>query len=328
MFTKLLLGLTVILIGAELFTNGVEWLGARLGLSEGAVGSILAAVGTALPESIIPIVAILFSQNVDTSHIGIGAILGAPFMLGTLAFFVTGLSARCFIWRGSAMHNLNVDIMIIKRDLGFFVVMYSLALGVSFTFNPLIHYAVALVLVIGYIFYVLNTLRSGQQVSDNELKPLYLCFWRKPIFLIIIVQVLLALGAIIWGANYFVAGIESLAHNIGVPPLILALIVAPIATELPEKFNSIIWIAQKKDTLAMGNITGAMVFQSSLIPAFGIITTPWKLNGISLLSGLLVIFSTFLVILHILRKERLSSTLLIFSGLFYLIFVGFIYWRI
>ena len=46
----LLVTFVVILIGAELFTNGIEWAGHRLKLAEGAVGSLLAAVGTALPE--------------------------------------------------------------------------------------------------------------------------------------------------------------------------------------------------------------------------------------------------------------------------------------
>ena len=56
-------------------------------------------------------------------------------------------------------------------------------------------------------------------------------------------------------------------RHLGVDELLLALVVAPIATELPEKFNSIIWVRQNKDTLSMGNITGAMVFQST-IPTF------------------------------------------------------------
>ncbi|MCU0506086.1 MAG: sodium:calcium antiporter, partial [Chloroflexi bacterium] len=68
----------LILAGAELFTNGIEWFGHRLNLAEGAVGSVLAAVGTALPETMIPIVAILFSGGAAASNeIGIGAILGA-----------------------------------------------------------------------------------------------------------------------------------------------------------------------------------------------------------------------------------------------------------
>lgn len=102
MAIQLLAGLLTILIGAELFTNGVEWLGNRLGLSEGTVGNLLAAVGTALPESIIPLVAFI-SGNKEAMHIGIGAILGAPFMLGTLAMFVTGFSA--WVLRGGAQEE-------------------------------------------------------------------------------------------------------------------------------------------------------------------------------------------------------------------------------
>src|SRR4029077_16670735 len=82
----------VILIGAELFTNGIEWFGRKLNLAEGAVGSVLAAVGTALPEAMIPIIAILFSGSASANEVGIGAILGAPFMLSTLAMFVTGVA--------------------------------------------------------------------------------------------------------------------------------------------------------------------------------------------------------------------------------------------
>src|SRR5439155_15211904 len=81
----------IILLGAELFTNGIEWFGHRLGLGEGAVGSVLAAIGTALPETTIPVVAILFSTDPHSSEVGLGAILGAPFMLATLAVGVTGL---------------------------------------------------------------------------------------------------------------------------------------------------------------------------------------------------------------------------------------------
>ena len=81
----------IILLGAELFTNGIEWFGHRLGLGEGAVGSVLAAVGTALPETTIPVVAILFSVDPHSSDVGLGAILGAPFMLATLAVGVTGI---------------------------------------------------------------------------------------------------------------------------------------------------------------------------------------------------------------------------------------------
>lgn len=89
-------GLVTILAGANIFTNGIEWLGKRLNLSEGAVGSILAAVGTAMPETMVPVIAILFGPGGNAHEVGIGAILGAPFMLSTLAFGVVGLSKMVY----------------------------------------------------------------------------------------------------------------------------------------------------------------------------------------------------------------------------------------
>ena len=58
--------------------------------------------------------------------------------------------------------------------------------------------------------------------------------------------------------------VTELAAALNVDSVLLALVVAPVATELPETFNSVIWVRQGKDTLAMGNITGAMVFQSTI----------------------------------------------------------------
>ncbi len=81
---------------------------------------------------------------------------------------------------------------------------------------------------------------------------------------IVNVQVIVALGLIVAGAYVFVDAVGTLATSIGMDEALLALVIAPIATELPEKFNSVLWIRQRKDTLAMGNITGAMVFQSAI----------------------------------------------------------------
>lgn len=327
LYINLLIGLVIILISAELFTNGVEWLGVKLGLSEGAVGNVLAAVGTALPESIIPIVAIFFNTGVDTEHIGIGAILGAPFMLGTLAFFITGLCTKLFVWRGPSGKILHVDNHLIIKDLVFFIFLYSLAIGASFTNIKFIHYTIVAILLVAYFSYVVITIKSGEGMGHSDLGPLYGCFWRKePKLIFVVLQVLFSLIMIVIGAEFFVGGIKFLAGQIGIPSLVLALVIAPVATELPEKFNSIIWIGQRKDTLALGNITGAMVFQSSIIPAFGILATPWQLNGISLLSGLLVLFSALILLVNVLRTKELRADFLMFCGLFYLIFIGVVCW--
>ena len=67
---------------------------------------------------------------------------------------------------------------------------------------------------------------------------------------------------------------EHLSKSVGIPAGLIALVLAPLATELPEKFNSVIWLRDNKDTLAIGNITGAMVFQSTIPVSIGVLFTP------------------------------------------------------
>src|SRR6476469_7840101 len=91
----LFVGLVVILLGCDIFTNSIEWLGKKLDLNEGILGSVFAAVGTALPETLIPIVALVFGSTDPNSHahdVSLGAIIGAPFMLATVAMLVTGIA--------------------------------------------------------------------------------------------------------------------------------------------------------------------------------------------------------------------------------------------
>jgi cation:H+ antiporter len=314
-------GLALILFSAELFTNGIEWLGKRLKLSEGAVGSILAAVGTALPESMIPVIAILFGTGEAAHEIGIGAILGAPFMLATLALSITGIAALFYKVKGKRREHMLVDHSIMKRDLGFFLLVYSLAIIAAFlpmAYKP----PVAILLVITYIFYAARTLRDGKALGEAELKPLYLARkQQEPASPVIVLQVLTALGGIIAGAHLFVDGITHAAEILHISPFVLSIFIAPIATELPEKFNSLIWVRQGKDTLALGNITGAMVFQSSIIPALGIALTPWALSDLALISAILALAGAGLVYLSLKLKKTIRPITLVSTGALYVVFI-------
>ena len=274
----LFIALVVILIGAELFTNGIEWFGRSLNLAEGAVGSVLAAVGTALPETLIPIIAIVFATGQASDEIGVGAILGAPFMLSTLAMFVTGVAILAFRRRRATGGELRIDASVLAHDMRYFAIAYGLAIGSAFLpIEPVwIRWIAAAALIGIYAWYVRGHLRADASEDEEELAPLrfrradvraYRTDPSVPRLRAINLQVLVALGFIIVGAVFFVDAVEHLASSLGVSEVLLALVIAPVATELPEKFNSIIWVRQNKDTLAMGNITGAMVFQSC-IPTF------------------------------------------------------------
>ena len=324
---EFVVALVGILLGAAFFTNAVEILGGRLGMRQGAVGSLLAAVGTALPESMIAIVAILEpvltgGPSEEGALIGMGAILGAPFMLATLAMFVVGVSALVFRRRRDQGTALRIDAATISRDVGFFLVFFAVAAGVGLVELPL--YAkvvVALVLVLGYALYVGRTLASGEHLEEVPERLLILPRRQDPPLLAVVFQTLASLGVILAGAHFFVDAVEHAAASLGLPAGLVALVLAPLATELPEKFNSIFWMRDGKDTLALGNVTGAMMFQSTIPVAFGVLFTPWNLTPLDLFAVVLALASGGLIYVGLLRSGKLWSGRLILGGLFYLAFV-------
>ena len=148
-----ILSLFLILISAEIFTNGVEALGKRLSLSQAVVGSIFAAVGTAMPETILPFVAIFIYGGDAGAHIGVGAILGAPFMLSTLVFFLVGITVLIGYLNKKRGFELNAEVGSLKRDLVFFIGMYGAAITIPL-FVSGGNIVLAIGLVIGYLIYV------------------------------------------------------------------------------------------------------------------------------------------------------------------------------
>ena len=321
----LVVGIAIILVACELFVNGVEWLGKKLNLGEGAVGSILAAVGTAMPETLLPIIAIVFVGGEAAHEIGIGAILGAPFMLSTAAFFVTGFAVIIFSARGRRTTEMKVNTVILGRDMRFFLFVYCIAFFSAFIPWREVKIGIAVFLLGLYLYYVLRTLSGDAGAAGGELNPLY--FARKvevPGLLIVLAQVTVALGAIILGSRIFVQHMEVVALALNVSPLVLSLIIAPLATELPEKFNSVLWVRESKDTLALGNISGAMVFQSCIPVAVGLSLTDWNLDKYAVASVIIALASTLLIYRTMMRRGLLTAHTLAMGGLFYLAFISFV----
>jgi len=321
----LLVGLFLIFLSSEGFTNGVEALGSRFSLSQAVVGSLLAAVGTALPETILPVVAIFFYGGKAANDIGIGAILGAPFMLSTLAFFLVGLTALAAHLKKKRKFELVVETGSTRRDLGFFLPMYSAAVLLPVLAGRTFSAFIAIVLVIGYVFYAYRTFRS-ESADIEQSEELYILKLLKNVrpgkllFMSMVLQVAICLVIMIFGAHTFVASLESVAVRFGMNPLLFSLLLAPVATELPEKINSVTWTWKGRDTLAIGNITGAMVFQSTFPVSVGLLFTDWKLTGMAFFSALIALVSAFVVMMELTFRRKLSPVTMFFGGILYLVY--------
>ena len=330
----LLISMLFAIVGScVVFTNAIEHLGKACNLNDGAVGSILAAIGTALPETIVPLVAIfgayLSKTSISTGQdIGIGAILGSPFLLSTLAMFVTGAAVLVFSGMKIRAVSMKTDYKIVFRDLRFFIISYSVAILAGFVGNYPVKCLIAAFLLTYYLIYVFRTInRSLCEIEGGcELEELYFQrIFRKYNIFVIGIQIILAIGALVYFSHVFVLQITYFSHVFHLNPLILSLFLAPVATELPEMFNSVIWSKSAKDTLALGNITGAMVFQSCIPTSIGILLTPWVFNQTSILNIALVFASSLLLLGYLKIKKRVSPAILLACGAFYALYAVLIF---
>ena len=329
LWLELVLALLTILIAAEIFVNALEHLGEKLHISEGVTGSVFAAVGTALPETMVPLLAIFAgtSNAAVNQEIGVGAILGAPLMLSTLSLSL--LSFATLRKRGVS-GAYQAEPSGLKRDMNFFLIAFGLAciaMYIPHTSRD-IRYVFSFVMVSIYIAYVFFTLHASAALVEQghgtaAAKTMFLSKIGVPTNLYTIpIQLLLGLGLLVAGSEGFIHGIQQAAPILGISALILSLLVVPIATELPEKINSILWIRGGKDTLAFGNITGALVFQGTLLPAIGIGLTPWTPQP-AVLSGVVVTLIAIIWLRLLLARGALRLWHLWVNGSLYLAYLGF-----
>ena len=210
------------------------------------MGSVLAAVGSALPETILPLVAIA-AGHASGKEIGIGAILGAPFMLSTLAMFVIGVSVLYFARGGRRSRDVRGDRRVLLQDLGYFLVMYTLAVVGGLYHPKWYKWTLAAILLVGYVIYVIRHFQSPagkteEAEATGEVRPLYLLRMVRrlqgrreegqvaPPTWASVTQVIVSLVAMVGGARIFVIGVDRIATVFHVPPLALALLIAPVAT--------------------------------------------------------------------------------------------------
>jgi cation:H+ antiporter len=324
---QLLLILILILISADMLTNALEYAGEKLNISEGVTGSLFAAIATALPEASVPLIAIFAGGHNFTinEEISVGAILGAPLMLSTLSICLMAFAVLKA--RGIAGH-IRPERKGFIRDLDFFLVAFFLSAVAMY----IPHQAFTIRLLLGgllvslYVAYLAFTLRASKKlVADGHgVVPTQALFFTriglKNNGWTIVLQIIVALGILFGGVKGFVIQIEHISSVLHISALLLSLLIIPIATELPEKINSILWIRRGKDTLAVGNITGAMVFQGTLLPALGIWLTPWQPSK-EVLLGMVVAFVAAAWLRVLAARAHIPLAALLCNGGLYLLYL-------
>ncbi|AZI58621.1 sodium:calcium antiporter [Nakamurella antarctica] len=302
----LIVSAVAIYVACTWFINAVEWLGSRLKMGSIAIGSVLAAVGTALPESVVTFVAVVLGDTPASKEVGVGAAMGGPLVLSTLAYATIGvvlaLTSRSLISRPAGGRN-------VVGDQTWFLVIFALkvALGVLvFSWKPWLGWAFLVAYVVFVVLEVRQASCAGAHRSD-ELDRLRLQPSRSvPAGWAIGVQTAGTLAVIFVASQVFVAQLENLGPDLGLSPAVVALLFAPVATELPEILNAVIWVRQGKTELAMANIAGSMMIQATIPSALGIGFTPWHFDSSLLIAGTVTLAAVALLML-LGRLRRLTA---------------------
>lgn len=322
-----LLSAGAIYVACEYFVNGIEWLGKKLNFGATATGTVLAAFGTALPESAVTFVAVVMGRTPEVRDIGVGAALGGPLVLATIAYAVVGVALWSNRQRlGRVSNHVQVDHARLARDQSWFLSIFVVKCGlglIAFAFKPWL----GVLFLIAYALYVWRELKSEDTAShDEELEPLkFQPRAAVPSLTMVAVQSCVALLVIAYASHIFVSQIETIGVALHMPPHLIALVLSPVATELPETMNALIWVRQGKERLALANISGAMMIQATIPSALALFATPWMFDVPLMVAGAV----TTLAILYLLvqfRRGQVDGRKLVLAGFFYIAFAMFLAW--
>ncbi len=309
----------MIYYSCELFVNGIEWVGKKFNISQCAIGTVLAAFGTALPESIVTLVAVAFHATNEQKDIGIGAALGGPLVLGTLAYAVVGLCIITFRKRRELGTEIDIDSKKLRNDqlwfLSIFIFKVLLGLlvfsGKAFT---------AILFLIAYAFYFYKEMRQECDLNAEDLEPLkFQPHKTDPTLFWVMLQTIFSLILISASSHLFVKNLELISTIWHISPHVVSLLLSPVATELPEILNAVIWVRQGKENLALGNISGSMMIQATVPSALGIYFTPWLFDTPLMIAAVVTLIS-IIYLLITLKHDKLSPHRLLYAALFYALF--------
>jgi cation:H+ antiporter len=313
------LGALVLLVAAsDAFTNAVEWIGALYGLTRSAVGAVVAAVGSSLPETMVAFIAFVLLGDTRSVEVGTGAVIGAPLLLSTVALCLLGIGAYAFGRQRTVVAHIGPTLF----GLALFASTFALVIGASFAHSRAVHIGAASVALLAYVWYLIYHMRAGEQESDESPPPLrFAPKTRRPSGLLVALQLVVAAVVTALAARWFVGTVSSLADEWRVSALLISIVLTPIATELPEIVNLLIWTQRDLDDLALGNIIGAMMFQTSIASAIALFATTWQLDATSYRAAIATLTVTVILFVWTALRRKVEVAPLLVCGLGYIAYL-------
>lgn len=276
----IIVGVALVLWGADRLTEGAAALARRLSVPEIVIGLTIVAAGTSAPELFVSVVSALNG----TPDLAVGNVVGSNTMNAMLIVGVAAMAAPMVISPGT-----------VKKDLPFAIAASLLLLVLCLdSFSRLsiggnvISRADGVVLLLGFALFMGYTLRVARQSGAEAAQPAtspHAPVWRSLLFVVV------GLTCLVVGSNLFVDAATAVAQQLGVSQSVIGLTIVAGGTSLPELATSVVAARKGQSAIAIGNVIGSNVFNILLILGLTAVITPMQIGGITLVDLLVMLVS-------------------------------------
>ena len=294
------LGIVFLIKGADFFVSGASSIAKKLKISTLIVGLTIVAIGTSLPEFSVSLTSAI-SKNTDLS---VGNIVGSNMLnilliLGTVAI-VSPIPIK------STSRKIELPFLLATTLI---LLLFSLDVildGANVNIISRVESLLLLVLFILYLFILVLNARKSRRAEINseeiyEKKEKDLKIWQ------IIIYIIFGLSAVVFGGECVSSTAEYMALKLGMSEALVGLTVVAIGTSLPELMTSIVAAKKGENDIAIGNIVGSNIINTSFIlGAVGTIS-PINVSSVILIDLLVLVIATIVFTVCCLIKNNISK---------------------
>ena len=270
-FLLIILGVAMVLMGADRLTDGASALARRMGVPEFIVGLTVVAAGTSAPELFVSMVSALKG----TPDMAVGNVVGSNIMNSMLIVGAAAMTAP-----------ITISKRTVHKDLPFTVLASLLMLVL--TVNGGLSRIDGILMLLVFALFMFVSIRSAEKRYETyDERPIPI--WKNLFF------VVGGLALLLVGSNIFVDSASDVAYAFGISEGVVGLTVVAGGTSLPELATSVVAARKGQSAIAIGNVIGSNVFNILLILGLTATITPLEIEGITTIDMAVMLLSVSLV---------------------------------
>lgn len=311
-FILLIVGLVLILLGADALVNGASAVARKYGISEFVVGLTIVGIGTSAPELIVSAI----SAINGSSDIAIGNVVGSNISNVFMILGITAIIAPISLTKSNLKYDLPIALGV---SLLLFVLAYdSIFLGKEFNVISRWDGLILIAMFVLFMIYSFKSSASGEQNEESAESESGKVNIVKSVLLIVC-----GLVGLVLGGRLFVNSGSDIARGFGVSDAFIGITVMAVGTSLPELAASVNAAIKKKGQMALGNVIGSNIFNILLILGTSSIIRPLTLGGITMIDMGMMILTTVMIMLSalLISKKEIKRGV---GALFFMIYIAYI----